>query len=124
MKLIRLTQQDFDSIAPKTRLGHQALEMARSVLVDARSQADVAREYGMTKQRVGLAVASIERAYKESAIQSTANVRVELDIPERLALELGAFVDAIKESTDSAKSSEAIEKITIAVRKAAKYLKQ
>ena len=58
MRLKRLTPQAFDRTAADTRLGEQAREMARAVLVDGRAQVDVATEHGMTKQRVSLAVAA------------------------------------------------------------------
>jgi hypothetical protein len=50
-------------------------------------------------------------------------IRVELDLPEALALELAALVEAMKGFDDSAKSAEVLEKATNAVRKATKLLK-
>ncbi len=66
MRLKRLTPQAFDRVAADTRMGEQAREMARAVLVNGRAQVDVATEHGMTKQRVSGAVATIERAYKKT----------------------------------------------------------
>lgn len=123
MRLKRLTPQAFDRTAADTRLGEQAREMARAVLVDGRAQVDVATEHGMTKQRVSLAVAAIERAYKKATTPGVSSIRVELDLPEALALELAALAEAMKGCEDVAKSAEALEKATTAVRKATKFLK-
>ena len=123
MRLKRLTPQAFDRTAADTRLGDQAREMARAVLVDGRAQVDVATEHGMTKQRVSLAVAAIERAYKKATTPGVSSIRVELDLPEALALELAALVEAMKGCDDAAKTAEALEKTTSAVRKAVKLLK-
>lgn len=83
---------------------------------------DVAAEYGMSKQRVSGAVATIERAYKKTTTPGASSIRVELDLPEALALELAALSEAMKECGDAAKSAEALDKATNAVRKAAKLL--
>ena len=123
MRLKRLTPQAFDRTAADTRLGEQAREMARAVLVDGRAQLDFATEHGMTKQLVIFAVAAIERAYKKATTPGVSSIRVELDLPETLALELAALAEAMKGCDDVAKSAEALEKATTAVRKATKLLK-
>ncbi|MCW5323643.1 hypothetical protein D5039_21590 [Verminephrobacter aporrectodeae subsp. tuberculatae] len=123
MRLKRLSQQIFDRTAADTRLGDQARKMARAVLVDGRAQVDVATEHGMTKQRVSLAVATIERAYKKTTTPGLGSIRVELDLPETLALELGGVAEAMKACSDVAKVADALKKATNAVRKATKSLK-
>ena len=122
MRLKRLTPQAFDRVAADTRMGDQAREMARAVLVDGRAQVDVATEYGMSKQRVSGAVATIERAYKKTTTPGVSSIRVELDLPETLALELAALAEAMKGCDDAARCAEALDKATNAVRKAAKLL--
>lgn len=122
MRLKRLASDVFDRVAADTRLGDQAREMARAVLVDGRAQVDVATEHGMTKQRVSLAVAAIERAYKKFSTPGVSAIRVELDLPESLALELSGFLDALKGCTDEDKRAEALEKAKNAIRKAAKLM--
>ncbi len=117
MRLKRLTPQAFDRAAADTRMGDQAREMARAVLVDGRAQVDVATEYGMSKQRVSGAVATIERAYKKTTTPGVSSIRVELDLPETLAL-----AEAMKGCDDAARCAEALDKATNAVRKAAKLL--
>lgn len=123
MRLKRLTQQAFDHIAEKTRLGHQAREMAKAVLVDGHTLVDAAKEHGTSKQRVYLAVGTIERAYMKSSSPGDGSIRIELDLPEVLAAELAALVEAMKVCGDAARCAEAIEKTANAVRKASKLLK-
>lgn len=123
MRLKRLTQQAFDHIAEKTRLGHQAREMAKAVLVDGLTLVDAAKEHGTSKQRVYLAVGTIERAYMKSSSPGDGSIRIELDLPEVLAAELAALVEAMKVCGDAARCAEAIEKTANAVRKASKLLK-
>ncbi len=123
MRLKRLTSLVFDRVAAETRMGDQALEMARAVLVDGRAQVDVATEYGMTKQRVSGAVATIERAYKKTTTPGVSSIRVELDLPEALALELMALIEAMEGCDDATRTAEALDKATSVVRKAAKLLK-
>ena len=123
MRLKRLTSLVFDRVAAETRMGDQALEMARAVLVDGRAQVDVATEYGMTKQRVSGAVATIERAYKKTTTPGVSSIRVELDLPEALALELMALIEAMEGCDDATRIVEALDKATSVVRKAARLLK-
>jgi len=123
MRLKRLTPQAFDRAAADTRMGDQAREMARAVLVNGRAQVDVAAEYGMSKQRVSGAVATIERAYKKTTTPGVSSIRVELDLPEALALELAALAETIKGCNDPIRLAEALERATNAVRKTVKLLK-
>jgi hypothetical protein len=118
MKLKRLTPEDFARVASRTRLGERARDMARAVLVDGRAQADVATEYGMTKQRVNAAVGAIERAYIQTAAPGTGWVSVALDLPEALALELASLVDALRGARDEAARTKALAQVTRAIRAA------
>jgi hypothetical protein len=67
-------------------------------------------------------VATIERAYKKTTTPGVSSIRVELDLPETLALELAALAEAMKGCDDAARCAEALDKATYAVRKAAKLL--
>lgn len=122
MRLKRLTQQAFDRAAADTRMGDQAREMARAVLVDGRAQVDVATEHGMSKQRVNGAVATIERAYKKTTTPGVSAIRVELDLPEALALELGALVEALGQCGDPELKQSVIEKVVAATKSGRKRL--
>jgi hypothetical protein len=125
MKLQRLTLEEFDRLVSSTRMQEATRAMARAVLVDGRSQAEVANELGMTRQRVNLAVAAIERVYAATAGAGDGNVmvRVSLDLPEGLAVEMGTFVDALSKCSDPDLANEAIDKAVAGVRSATKRLK-
>lgn len=122
MRLKRLTSKTFNQVAADTRLGDQAREMAHAVLVHGRAQVDVAAEYGMTKQRVNLAVAAIERAYVKFATPGESSIRVELELPEALALELGALAEVLMQCQDAEQKSAVIEKVLSAARSGRKRL--
>jgi hypothetical protein len=122
MRIKRLAPQTFDHVADTTRLGAQAREMARAVLVDGRAQADVAVEYGMTKQRVNLAVAVIKRAYVTFAEPGESFIRCELDLPEALALELSELAEALAQCPDAERREAITEKVLVAVRNGRKRL--
>lgn len=48
-----MTAQEFDELRPRFgRLSLNTVELAREVLVDGKSQSDVARKHGLTRQRV------------------------------------------------------------------------
>lgn len=122
MRLTRLAPHIFDQVAADTRLGDQARGMARAVLVDGRAQADVATEYGMTKQRIGLAVTAIRRTYAKSSVPGWGSMRVELDLSESLALELGALAEALVQSDDASLKQAVIEKVLAATKGGCKRL--
>ncbi len=109
MKLKRLTSEDFERFAALTGLGDSAREMARAVLVAGRQQTDVATEYGMTKQRVKLAVDVISRVYFQSTAPGNGLVSVELVLPESLAVTLASFVESLNSNTDDDVKSKALK---------------
>lgn len=113
MKLRRLDIEVFNRLATETGLGDRAREMAAAVLVDGRKQTDVAAEYGMTKQRIGLAVASIEKAYFDGKIGvvGTGIVSVELDLPESLALQLAHFNEMFQKCRNKSDRKRAIANV-------------
>lgn len=124
MKLKRLSPDEFDSLLAKTRFQDQARSILRAVLVDGRTQADVATEFGVSKQRVHRLMGFFKDDYIEQASAAgTALVSVTLDIPENLALEVASLLDALKACPDEDLKNQALEKTINAVRKAAKLLK-
>lgn len=124
MKLKRLSADEFDNLMAKTRFHDQTWSILRAVLVDGRSQVDVAKEYGVSKQRVNSLMGDFKRNYiAQAAATGSAVVSVTLDMPENLALEVAGLLDALKTCTDEDKKAEALEKAKNAVRKAANILK-
>jgi DnaJ-class molecular chaperone len=92
--------------------------------VDGRTQADVATEYGVSKQRVNSLMGDFKRNYiAQAAATGNAVVSVTLDMPETLALEVAGLLDALKACTNEEKKAEALEKATNAVRKTTRLLK-
>ena len=97
MKLKKLSASEFDRVARLTGMEQQTIDMAREVLVFGRKQTEIAAETGMTKQRIFKAVLKIEQAYFNSESDGAALVSLDLNLPEKLALEL-ASISAILES--------------------------
>ena len=122
MKIKHLAPPTFDRVANTTRLGVHARNMARAVLVDGRAQVDVAAEYGMTRQRVNLAVAAIERAYAKFSEPGEGSIRVELELPEVLARALAELAEALGQCPDAERRGAAIEKVLAAAHSSRKRL--
>ncbi|HCY63670.1 MAG TPA: hypothetical protein DHV59_12755 [Oxalobacteraceae bacterium] len=112
MKLVRLSPQDFSRLAEQTKLGEAARAMARAVLVDGRTQTEVASDYGMTKQRVGLAVGAIHRVYEQSDGKSMAWVSVALDLPDFLSHQLADLMESLKTCEDEKKRQKALSVVS------------
>jgi len=56
----KMTPQEFEAARLRFgRLADDTIEMARQVLVEGQSQTDVARQYGLTRQRVNLAIKQV-----------------------------------------------------------------
>lgn len=123
MKLERLSRDEFDRLAALTRLPENSKAMAAAVLVDGRVQVDVATEWGVQKQLVSRIVASINRVYMASTTASDGVVRLSLELPESLALELGTLLESIKKSSDAALVSAAVTKANAGIRSAVRLLK-
>jgi hypothetical protein len=122
MKLKRLTAEDFDRLAEGTRLQDRTRQLAREVLVDGETPSDVAARAGMTKQRVGLAVGVIEKAYFADNGGGLGWVSMEMELPERVALQLDELAQALKTSGDQAKLEQVSEIVLAALSKARKLL--
>lgn len=122
MRLKRLTPQDFDRLADSTRLQDRTRQLAREVLVDGDTPSEVAARHALTKQRIGLAVAVIEKAYFADREGGLGWVSLEMELPETVALQLDDLVQALKSCGDQAKLEQVAEIITAAVAKARKLL--
>src|SRR5205823_3701883 len=103
MRLKRLTPQDIDRLADSTRLKDRTRELAREVLVDGGTPSEVATRHAMTKQRIGLAVAVIEKAYFADREGGLGWVSLEMELPEAVALQLDELARMLKASGDQAK---------------------
>jgi hypothetical protein len=122
LKLTQLSSDEFDRLANMTRLRDSAKEMAREVLVGRRNKADVGRAFGVTRQRVGLAVGSIEEAYRRSVSPSNATIRVTLELPDELASALGSLIAAIRSCDDQELLDAELDKVGKSIQKATRSL--
>ena len=63
---VTMTAQEFDELRPRLgRLSLDTVELAREVLVNGKTQSDVAREHGLTRQRVSGMVSRVIAAANE-----------------------------------------------------------
>jgi hypothetical protein len=118
MRLKRLNAKDFNRLADGTRLKDRTRQLAWEVLVDGDPASEVAARSGMTKQRVGLAVGVIEKAYFEDKEGGLGWVTLEMELPETIALQLDDVAKALKASGDQAKLEEVAEIVSAALAKA------
>ena len=123
MKRERLSRDELDRLAALTRLPENSKAMAAAVLVDGRAQVDVATEWGVHKQLVSRIIASINRVYKASTTASDGVVRLSLELPESLALELGTLLESIKTNPDASLVAAALTKANAGIRSANRLLK-
>jgi hypothetical protein len=121
MKLIRLTEDDFNHLAEKTDLGPDAREMARGFLVGRRSLLSIADEHGFSKQRVHLAVETIRKRYAKEKL-TTGWMEVDVELPHQLALDIERLVAALTQQTDSKLSQAILDKVSRAIIAAEKTL--
>ncbi len=124
MKLTRLPPDVFDRLMATTRFKEQARIVLRAIFVDGRQQTIVADEHGMTKQRVNRLAGFLERAYIATDSSGNAMVKVSLELPETLAMELDGLMGAMQNCTDEIKKTAALDKARAGVRSATKHLSQ
>lgn len=106
----KMTAAAFDDLRPRLgRLTEETIDIAREVLVEGKSQSDVARERGLSRQRVSSMVKSVVSAANEIPREWQ---RVEVWLPPDLAeqvrqMEADAKADVARKnhSTDATKST-------------------
>ena len=119
--LKRVDAREFDELASKTGLGEAAREMARLVLVEGKTMPEAAELCGTYKQRVSLAVGSIRRVHQNAAARS-GWVSLEMEVPQRLSVQLMALLTALKASNSSAAAALVLSEIERALEKARQTL--
>jgi hypothetical protein len=120
--LKRIGEVEFDKLADQTRLGDAARSMARMVLVEGQLAVDVAKQFGMSKQRVGLAVESIRRAHQSVGTTRNGWVKVELELPERWFSQLHQVLDALRASSSASAQTVALSQVEHALQRALQTL--
>lgn len=96
MKLKRLDSQHFDEAVIRTGLEQRTIDMARDVIVFGRGQSEVAVEYGVSRQRVNLAVENIAAAYKQWNKDGAGIFAIPAELPEPLAIEISRLSKLIE----------------------------
>ena len=78
---------EFDRLSGRTRLRDRGLAMARAVLVDGRSQSEVAAEHGVHRQSVHQACRAVmqQRRYENNRKKPKSWVSVTVVVPHALA---------------------------------------
>ena len=112
MKLVRLSAKDFARIASRTRLGTGAKNMASSILVEGKGLIEVAAEYGVTKQRVFLAVETVRKEYSKSGEQC-GDYSLKLELPHALVVPLEQFVLAFRAQESIEEKLLMVSKLTM-----------
>jgi hypothetical protein len=110
VKLQSIGAHDFQVLADQTGLGQDAREMARLHLVEGMPMPEVGVRFGVTRQRVRLAVESIRRVHHTGGTR-TGSVRVDVEIPEALAAPLGDFLEALRVATSKDIKGQAIAQV-------------
>lgn len=119
--LMRVDGREFEKLADQTKLGRDAREMARLVLVEGRSAPEVASIYGMTKQRVRSAVESIRRVHQHSTTRS-GWVSLQMEVPERLSIQLSEMLAALKAAESRDAKALALSQVEHALQRARQTL--
>jgi hypothetical protein len=107
MKLTCLTEHDFIEVAKTTALRTDAWAMARAVLVERRSLADVASQYQVSRQRVHLAVEVIRKAYDKEQLRS-GWMGVDIELPHPLAADVTRVAKLLWDKPDSERRQKAL----------------
>ena len=84
--------------------------MARLHLVEGLPMPEVGERFGVTRQRVRLAVESIRRVH-QAGVTRTGSVRVDIEIPEALAGPLADFLDALRTAGSKDTKVQAIAQV-------------
>lgn len=118
----RMSAEEFDEIAKRTKLGKPAQAMARRYLVDGMTMDEAGRPCGMDKRRVNQVVQSIRKAFAKGAGRGSATVKSSVDLPAGLVVALQDLGKAIKACPSPSRRDETVNVVTAAVKKAAKDL--
>ncbi|UWE19349.1 hypothetical protein [Herbaspirillum huttiense] len=114
MKILRMPQEAFMKAATsvsKRGFAPETLMMAKEVLVKGRAPIEVAREHNIAPSQLNAAVAKIRKAYQENPENASGVVRVELDLPSELALELQNFAESYQAKAGDPEASASLQRI-------------
>lgn len=122
MKLVQLTEEDFERAAAATRLKERARSMAKAVLVDGKTPADAARAFSASWTRAREAVKAVEKAY--AALQMKGGLcEVTLTLPAAISSELDAYSVALMQSPNVQENEATTAAVAHSIRAATERLK-
>lgn len=121
MRLKRLSETDFASVAATTRLSQTSIEMAYRVLVLGDQVAAVASDHGTSRQRVHMAINTIERKY---FARNTGDGLVRCDelIPSAMGSDLERFSRAYSRSRSPARRRACVQAVIAVLQDATQVL--
>ena len=106
MASVKMTAKEFDELRPRLgRLSLDTVDLAREVLVNGKTQSNVAREYGLSRQRVNGMVSRVIAAANEIPLGWK---RVDVWLPPDLAEEVQKMEANAKAATRRRKKGGAI----------------
>jgi len=121
VKLSLLTPEAFDRLTHGRRFRARTREMLREVLVEGRSHREVGKRYGVSAQRVSAAVRALEDSFQTTQ-PGMSWVKMRLELPELLALEMAGLSDALKGCPDPERRGQATRAVANSARQAAESL--
>ena len=122
--LKRIESDLFDHIVSLSRMKPLSRSMARRVLVDGVSPTEVAKEFGVIRQRVTMAVDVVRRIHGNTGVlQPGGWVTVSLVLPAELARGLQNLTEAIQAAESEDDRAAAIARVRAALNGACHQLK-
>ena len=123
MNLKRLSAAGVARLTGHTSMQDTTKKMVHEVLVNGKSQASVAAEFSVSKQRVNSAISQIETLYfADPYSDQVGTVSIDLELPHSLALELSKFSEALAGCNNKTYRENAVKKILAAISSAKQSL--
>lgn len=114
----KLSALEFRRILIGTRFNDQSRQILWAVLGEGRGQAEVADQFGVTRQRVNRLMGFFRTAYAAKAMASTAEVSATFELPSSLAIDLGGFLADYKASEDGTAKAKAVDALAQSLKQA------
>lgn len=118
LNIKKLSALEFRRILVGTRFNEQSRQILWAVLGEGRGQAEVAEQFGVTRQRVNRLMGFFRTTYASKAMASTAEVSATFELPSSVAIDLGAFLGDYKASQDGMAKAKALEALEQSLRQA------
>ncbi len=116
------SDEEFSSLANKTKMREETKALARLVMVFGMAPIDVARQYGTSRQRVSAAVSTL-RKLSESRDLTSGVVTRTIRVPSQLSEPIESFTDHYLLASEESRV-EPVRKVKTAIRKATEQLRK